>query len=376
MALLPQYRQRNRPRRANFPYGPAFVASIPLAGRAYQAYRDIHPEAMPRAAGYRARRNRARYGRMRARSSATQSRRTGLRFKSSTYRSRRKVGGRGNIKRRVKRLEQNVSTVIANHQHRREDYTSVTTVAQNQTSYHFIEINTQARLESALGNLRFHNPSVPGTLITADLTDGTFNHEISVDSIHSRFECKNSYGSEIVFKVYACRYKKSSDLNVSQAIIDGLTDRVIGNGTNDPLIYPTDSEVFSHMFDVKSYGTTTLAPGETRVYKYDVKRFKYNPSKDGADNHVFDIHAKPCLWLIRLSGAMAHDATDATKVGQGTGGIDTKNNIKYHFSYDAGVNLDDISVDYNGATFTSATADTGAVKLPANNKRLQVAAGL
>jgi len=194
--------------------------------------------------------------------------------------------------------------------------------------------NDTTTIELALNNLRYYDPSNPGTLLTASGTAGTYLKKYQMKSSYV-YNFRNNYQIPVQVKIYKYTVKVDTSIPPSTAFTNGLAD--IGNPTSSSVIvYPSDSPQLKALWVQKSVITWSLKPGQEKVYSLNSSWFDYDASL--TDSHG-DLYQKPCKCtaiLIRIQGVPSHDKTTNTQLGLAAAGIDYTEKITMMVKYNSG----------------------------------------
>lgn len=208
------------------------------------------------------------------------------------------------------------------------------------------ECNSQTQLEAVLAELRYYDPSNPGTLVQASGATGTFYKEFYFKRSYHKMTVTNNYQVPVVITLYSYRVRSDTSITPASAFSAGLTD--VGNpSTTSLLVYPSDSKQLSDLWRVEKSKTVYLMPGKRTTIICSNKPFLYDPS-------LYDSHAlsyqkifKSSCFAIRVEGPVGHDTT-ADEQGQLAAGVDVCIDHTYEILYDAGAGIRFITVDTTG----------------------------
>lgn len=287
--------------------------------------------------------------------------------KRSTSTSKaRYISKKKSVRRQLRDIRRSLKSDQARHT-RRTRATTTLRISANQAGYSQHDPCGITDIEAACAALRYYDPSAPSSLVTAAGATGTYTRQIHFESVYSKLEVRNNYLVPVKLKVYCFVPKHDTNIPPSTYFSDGITDQeASGTGaSSSPLLYPTDFDMVNDNW--KSVKTTSmvLEPGRTKVCAYMRKAFDYDPSN--ADTHSLEYQAKYMaqVWYVRVEGIIGHDTT----LGEYTtlpGGVDLLSDRKWVITYDAGVNLNDISYS-NGASATFTNAGLVSILGPSDN---------
>lgn len=206
-------------------------------------------------------------------------------------------------------------------------------------------------LEAALAQLRYYNPSDPGTLVQASGLTGTFQKEFNFTKVYARSVVRNNYQVPVKVSIYMCTPKDDTSITPLESYTNGLTD--VGNpSASSALVFLTDSPQFSDLWRVVSSKSVELKPGRKVSVKFTGKPFQYDPSL--IDNHAMEYQSKYdcCATFLRIEGIIGHD-TAADEQGTIQAGVDVVNDIRFEIQYSAGADIRYITVSNGSDTFTN-----------------------
>jgi len=212
---------------------------------------------------------------------------------------------------------------------------------------------TMGSYETVLAELRFFNPSVPGTLIQGSGASGTYERSYHFKSVYSKVSLVNNYQIPVKVKLYCCVPKEDTNIIPITAFTNGLAD--VGNPSNtSPYLDLTESPQFNKLWKIHKSVKKILQPGQVCKSSVNFKDIMYNPS-------IFDSHAldyqkkyKTFNWFVRITGVLAHDTAVTTEQSLAPCGVDFLTQTNYTVEYDAGVDLKWITIsDTSDASFTN-----------------------
>lgn len=206
-------------------------------------------------------------------------------------------------------------------------------------------------LESVLANCKFFNPSVPGTLTTADLSSGTFQRDIHFKRAMSKIIVRNNYQVPARVRLYGCVAKEDTGITPRTTWVNGLAD--IGSAVyTDAMTYPSDSRQFTDIYKVAVSLRKTLEPGQECELSYSSKEFDYDPSLYDSHNLAYLSEYGCHGWIIIVEGVMGHD-TAADEQGALQAAVDVAIYRNFKVLYPAGANLRLLATSDGFSTFTN-----------------------
>lgn len=186
-------------------------------------------------------------------------------------------------------------------------------------------------IETALGQLRYYNPSAPSSLTTADGASGTYQKEFLIDTTYSSLIIRNNYQVPCKVSVYVCVPKEDTSIAPQTAWSNGLTDE--SNSANTVVnIYPSDSSQFNDLWKIKKSIRKELQAGSELNVSDSHKSFQYDPSL--YDSHPTE-YSRKCgsvAYMIVIQGVVCHDTAldEQTTIGCGVDWmLDRTLKIKY-----------------------------------------------
>lgn len=210
-----------------------------------------------------------------------------------------------------------------------------------------------ATLESALSGLRYYDPAVPGTLVTAAAATGTYSKEFFIDKVSTTLTVRNNYNISTDVKIYACVPKEDTSIDPVTAFSNGMADQ--GNPTiTEPELYLTDSDQFNRLWKIEKVISKRMHPGQEMSLTMSGGKFGYDPSLVDSHNLTYQKQYKGSSFVIRVQGTLGHDSTVTTERGLMKASVDYIVRRKVVIKYDAGVSLNDFTIDSSGlSTFTN-----------------------
>lgn len=240
---------------------------------------------------------------------------------------RRKVS----IKKRVRALERKTADIMSSLSYKGVECKQLLTTV-NTATYDEFAINDAGYIESVLAQLRYYDPSTPGTIITAPGATGSYERKFSIKSYLSA-TMKNNYQIPVDVKVYTYRCAADTGTSPTSWLDSCLADNASTTKAS-PLIFPTDANDMGDLWKLDGVKSYRLRPGATVTHGYGVPLVSYDPSE--YDNHVFASQPdfKTSYIVIRLTGVVTHDSTTTTLVGLAPGGLDIiykrVSNVRYN----------------------------------------------
>lgn len=220
----------------------------------------------------------------------------------------------------------------------------------NQNAYLDVGTVTMANYETVLGQLRFFDPSNPGTFITGSGATGTYSREYML-SYYVETQITNNYQIPVEVSMYNLSPKVDTSIAPATAYTNGLAD--VGNpSSSSTLMFPTHSSEFVDLWKIEKTRKVILQPGKSIVMIQSRKDVKYDPSLYDSHALTYQKRFKCSAQLLRIQGVLAHDTT-LDQQGHAPAGVDIVSKRKWVVKYDAGVDLNYIVLSDNYDSFTN-----------------------
>lgn len=243
--------------------------------------------------------------------------------------------------------------------------------AANQQNYGTRNGNDLSIMQDILSNLKYYDPSTPGTLLTADFETGTYDRNIRFKSITQSLELTNNYQSRCHVKVYLCRPKRDTSIAPVTAWSHGINDNAVtGISLTDLNQQPTDYGTFRDLWSAKVVLEVGLNPGQSARASHTENNIDYSPALADVHADTYQVKLKPFSWMIIVNGHLGHDTT-LDEQGILPAGVDYLNKRTAVVQYDAGVNLEYLVLAEELAAFTNAGVESQ--QPVADNKGYEVA---
>jgi len=256
------------------------------------------------------------------------------------------------LKSQVKHLSKMIKSDQAYHLYK--SYSASNVTATTGATHIWYPVVSATNLEASMANLRYYDPSVPGTLTTANASTGTYSRQVHFKNVYGSLEIANNYQIPCKVKVYLVKPKSDTNISPITYYTNGITDQVISGGNADtPGLYLTDIDVFRNQYSARVIKDITLDAGSACSVSYSVSGIDYDPSM--YDSHTLDFQPKfkSFGFVIRTEGCLGHD-NSADEQGLLRAEVDVIQLNKFSIVYDAGVNLNDIYVsDTRVVSFTN-----------------------
>lgn len=251
------------------------------------------------------------------------------------------------LAKQVKELQKAVKVDKASHTWKSAETGRVLSLVGRCTHVNFNCINKTV-LETASANLRYYDPAVPGTLVTADANTGTYSRDVHFKNAFVKMMLRNNYQVPARVKVYLCKVKlDNNDANGPLTVYTtAITDQVINAGTDetDALIHVNDIERVKEVWNIDCVIDKVLEPGQEASTSHTETAINFDPAHIDDYSNAYQKAFKSFTYLIRVEGVLGHDTTAADQQTLLAAGIDYQVTRKIVIEYDAGVQLDDIYI--------------------------------
>lgn len=207
------------------------------------------------------------------------------------------------------------------------------------------------QMETVLGQLRFFNPSSPGTLIQGNGSTGTYFRKFNFKTIASKCKVTNNYQVPCQVTVMCATVRLDTNINPATAYQDGLADIGAPSATSN-LVYWSDSPQFSELWKITKQTKKVLQPGKTLTLRHALKDIMYDVSLSDSHNLTYQKDLKSFVWIVQIQGVQGHD-TSADQQGTLPAGVDVQADYTYVVSYDAGIDLKFLYVTDSSTGFTN-----------------------
>lgn len=296
-------------------------------------------------------------------------------YKGTRTRKPRKTFSRKktSLKKEVKQIKRQLNADSARHVYKLLGAATLS-CAVNQSNYTTVDVVTGSLIEQFCANLRYYDPSVPGTLVTAAGGTGTYQRELFFKNIHGGLEVRNNYQIPCKVKIYLVKPKGDTTITPTTYYNNSIADQLIGGlgtiTTNG--IFPTDLRAFNQQWSCKCLKDVTLDAGSTIYVSHNSGSFKYDPSLFDSHSLEYQPKFKAFAYFVRIEGVIGHDTAVATEQTTLVGQVELATTIRAEIIYDAGVVLDDLYMNNaRDASFTNGGVCTN--KPIADNQATSVA---
>jgi len=212
-------------------------------------------------------------------------------------------------------------------------------------------------IESALNNLKYFDPSNPGTLIVASASSGTYSRNSLIESMTNKLTFRNNYSTPVDVRVYHCMAKDDTNIDVTTA-----WDNNVARGSNLATRYklgqyPTDYEGVTDLWNLKVAYSGIMQPGAQQSVSHHEKTFEYSSSTVDSHSLSYQKEYKAQMYLIVIQGIIGHNNINDTQVTNLKCGLDYHGTITMNVKYSAGISLKFIQInDGRPSNFTGLGA--------------------
>lgn len=258
------------------------------------------------------------------------------------------------IKKELKEIKKSINVDKATHTYKATYATTLKSLT-GRCNHSAINASALADIESACTNLRYYDPAVPGTLVTANASTGTFARDVFFKDFYFKLLLRNNYQVPCRVKVYLCKVKNDTNELPTATYTAAITDQVINAGVDetDYTIHLTDIERVKEVWNVDCLVDKVLEPGHEAVATHSTGAFNFDPSHADSYTNAYQQTFKGSVFVIRVEGILGHD-TAAAEYTLLPAGVDILLTKKATIQYDAGVDLDDIYIsDTLAQSFTN-----------------------
>lgn len=209
-------------------------------------------------------------------------------------------------------------------------------------------------LESTITSLKYFDPAVPGTLVTANGNTPTFQNEFYFKHVDVYIEVTNNYQVPVYVDLFIMKPKTDTGITPSGAFTNGLSDIGAPSSTS-PMVRLHDSIQLKDLWSTSiSKRGVLLKPGQSLRLSDTMGGFQFDPSL--LDSHAYEympmFHGR--AFAIRFWGQVGHD-TVVAEVGNLGCGVDTEFGFQSIVKYAAGTDVHDLQIADNfDASFTTA----------------------
>lgn len=237
------------------------------------------------------------------------------------------------VKSRLAKVERKVSGMMSKMVFRVYDAQNFTSL-QNAINWNTFYMNDAGSIETVLAQLKYYDPSAPGTLITAPGATGSYERKFTFTSTCT-VDSRNNCQVPVELRVYWVRCMADTSISPEANLDNCLTDSC--NLTKEsPIVFPSDAVGSSQLWKVDKCKIFHLKPGGTCSVTLSCGKTTYDPSEYDNNPLAYQKGWKSSALLFRLRGEISHDNTTTTNVGYIGAVLDTVKRTTYTVDYNAG----------------------------------------
>lgn len=244
-----------------------------------------------------------------------------------------------------------VKNFMGNLEYRVFDSKYNRTGGYNQQALVACDVIDMAAYEAILGQLRFFNPAVPGTLTTASGASGTYYREYLFKSVSTVHTARNNYQTPCRCTLYVCTPREDTSVAPATAFSNGLADVSNGSATST-CVSLRDSDEFNDLWIITKQKSMVLNPGQSMTISHGFKNMLYSPATYDSHSLSYQRRFKCFTILCRVEGIVAHDSA-TTEVGLLNAGVDLIWRTSYKVQYDAGGDINYMYISEGVDSFTN-----------------------
>jgi len=247
--------------------------------------------------------------------------------------------------KQIRNIQKQLKTDTSTKIRRGVVYDSILT-SRNQSQFFALPLFTKNDYEAAITNLKYFDPSNPGTLLTANGNTGTYQRNFNFVKGYAKINLRNNYEVPVRVRLYHLRCAEDTTINPQTRFTQGLADVGITNA-NGINVYPTDSHEFMNSWPIVTSKMRTLTPGKTVSMIATFKDVHFNPADLDERNLTYQRGFKTQAFGIRIVGVQGHAQVGDPSVDQHGStqcGVDYELVSTLECKYDGGNDHIDIEV--------------------------------
>lgn len=254
---------------------------------------------------------------------------------------RKAKSSKTNLRKQVSKIQQQLSTQMGTYTKKNRIYNSCITAGVGECAYVTNSFNSVTSLSAVIDAVKYFNPSVPGTLVSVDLTSPTFQQQVLFTKNYVKVNLRNNYSVPCIATIYILATKNDHSIAPDTSMSSSLTDMSNALITS-PLIYPTDCHEFNDLWKIQKSVTRHLNPGQEVNLGHGFPTFKFDPPlmDDFSPTYQKSFHGSNIF--IRVEGVNGHGATSG--VNGLNAGVDVLIDEYFTVKYPAGVNVQYIEI--------------------------------
>lgn len=257
------------------------------------------------------------------------------------------------MKRNIKDLKKIDDQTTGTMTYRRCRTGSVKSQANAQNA-EFLIRNKTTDYETALQNLKYFNPAVPGTLTTASASSGTYQRNILIQKMSHAIDLRNNYQVDADVLVYLCTVRDDTNQSVTDAWNSGVPDGSNLTDLTDLNQYPTDYNLVKDLYNLKRVYRGRLKPGQSHRVSHAVQDVEYDSSTVDTHSLTYQKEYKTFGFLVIVKGTLSHDTATLAEQGLQQAAVDYESVATMTVKYSAGINISFTHVSNTYDAFTSS----------------------
>lgn len=233
------------------------------------------------------------------------------------------------------------------------------TCATNLSNWSQTVFNDGTAIEANMAYAKAFDPTNPGTLLTTNLSTGTYSRGVFY-SVFGRMKYTNNCHIPVRLTVYHMRTVGMHAVNFNDSYAEMIKDSSNQTLITAKLLSPEDLPNMRKYFKITKKVTKLLKPGDVHIATTGCKMRKYDPSYADYSTAPYSV-LYGTRWIIaRVDGVLSHDTTPTTDIGDSVGTIDIQSDKVYTYKYDGG-----FYARYIHTIDNSQSIDTAIVAQPA-----------
>lgn len=213
---------------------------------------------------------------------------------------------------------------------------------------------TATGIENVLANMKFFDPANPSVLVTGSGAVGTYQRNVLLKTVSSKMLLRNNYQTDVDVKVYLAKVKDDTNLTVTTAWTNSVTDGSNLTAATQLGQYPTDYNQVKDLYSLSVLCKASLSPGQSITCSHSEKDIEYDSATVDSHNLEYQREYKSFQFLVVITGALGHD-TSINQQAHLQAGVDIEVKDTFVVKYNAGVNISYTHVVNNMDTaFTNA----------------------
>lgn len=237
------------------------------------------------------------------------------------------------MKTRLAKLEKKVSETLSFMTYRLIGSGQVVAAA-NAAAFSSLTYNDSSSIEAILAQLKYYDPSTPGTLVVASGATGTYDRKFKVKT-KSALVLRNNCQIPIEVRVYTMRCVSDTSISATTNWDNCLTDSC--NLAKENLcVYPSDAVGADRLWKMENCKIFKILPGKSRNWSIFLKEASYDPAVYDSTGLSYSHRWNTTQAVIRVRGVVAHDNTTTSTVAVAPAAVDFTEVKSYEVKYNSG----------------------------------------